>query len=89
VRSFLDGNLFLDFKSLCAPLAKLEVRPYDEFARLAARGGIPSHEAIVCMFEAYDELFKDLGYKGWKEFCGNLLTIRWINDKAHQTLTDM
>jgi hypothetical protein len=41
------------------------------------------------MFEAYDELFEDLGYKGWKEFCGNLLTIRGINDKAHQALADM
>jgi hypothetical protein len=68
VRSFLDGNLFLDFKSLCAPLAKLEVRPYDKFERLAARGGIPPHDAIVRMFGAYDELFEDLCYKSWKEF---------------------
>jgi hypothetical protein len=44
------------------------VRPYDELERLAARGHIPSHEAIVRMFEAYDELFEDLGYKGCKEF---------------------
>jgi hypothetical protein len=89
VRSFLNCDLFLDFKSLCAPLAKLEMRPYDEFERLAARGGIPSLEAIVRMFEACDELYEDLGYKGWKEFCGNLLTILGINDKAHQALADM
>jgi hypothetical protein len=41
------------------------------------------------MFEAYNKLFDDLCYKGWKEFCGNLLTISWINDKEHQTLADM
>jgi hypothetical protein len=61
VRSFLDGNLFLNFKSLCTPLVRLEARPYAKFAQLAAHGGIPSHETVVHMYEAYDELFDDLG----------------------------
>jgi hypothetical protein len=65
IRSFLDGNLFLDFQSLCKPLAAPEVRPYEELERLAAEGGIPSHEAVVRMLEAYDELFEDLGYAEW------------------------
>jgi hypothetical protein len=61
VKSFLNGNIFPDFKFLCVPFAALEVWPYDEFERLAVHNGIPSHEAVVRMFEGYDELFEDLG----------------------------
>jgi hypothetical protein len=51
VRSFLHGTIFVDMQSLCKLLVALKCRPYDEFERLAAPGGIPSQEALTRMFK--------------------------------------
>jgi hypothetical protein len=86
-RSLLDGSAFLDIQRLVAPLVELECIPIDEFGRLSREGGIPSHDAVICMFQAYRCLFADLGYGNFQDFYDNLLAFRKFIAKAHSRLT--
>jgi hypothetical protein len=66
---------------------ELDCIPIDEFGRLSREGCIPSHEAVVCMYQAYRGLFTDLGFDNFPDFCDNLLAFRKLNAKAHSRLT--
>jgi hypothetical protein len=88
-RSILDGSIFTNIKTLCAPLAQLKARPFAEFTTLAAHGGIPSYEAVMHMYEGYGDLLDALGYNEWGPFCKNLLYIRSNNEKAYMRITEM
>jgi hypothetical protein len=65
---------------------ELDCTPIDQFYRLSREGGIPSHEAVICMFQAYSSLFADLGYGNSQDFCDNPLPFRKLNAKAHSRL---